>query len=101
VNFDVTERKRIEEELRKSERQYRELVQNANSVIIRRKPDGTLTFFNEIAQKFFGYEEDEVIGKRADVLLPERESTGRALTQLHVFSFDPDLFLASRKIYSQ
>ena len=60
---DVTKEKKIEEELRKSEAKYRELVQNANSIIFRRDTQGNITFFNEFARKFFGYTEDEIIGK--------------------------------------
>jgi PAS domain S-box-containing protein len=75
---DITKRKKAEEELRESEAKYRELVQNANSIIIRRDPQGTITFFNEFAQDFFGYTEDAILGKNIiGTIVPETEATGR------------------------
>ncbi len=39
-----------------------------------------MTFFNEFAQSFFGFTEDEIIGKNVvGTIVPERESTGRDL----------------------
>ena len=78
----AAEREKAAVDLQQSESKYRELVQNANSVIIRWKRDGTLTFFNEYAQKFFGYSADEVIGKSVNILMPEQGSTGGDLTGL-------------------
>src|SRR5208283_2080057 len=43
----AAEREKAAVDLQQSESKYRELVQNANSAIIRWKRDGTLTFFNE------------------------------------------------------
>jgi PAS domain S-box-containing protein len=49
--------------LQESEKKYRELVENANSIILRMDTQGNITFFNEFAQRFFGYSEDEILGK--------------------------------------
>jgi PAS domain S-box-containing protein len=76
------EREKAAAELRQSESKYRELVQDANSAIIRWKRDGSIVFFNEYAEQFFGYGAEEVIGKKVSILFPERESTGRDLTGL-------------------
>ena len=57
--------------LQSSEKKYRELVQNANSIILRIDTDGKIIFFNEFAQRFFGYTEKELIGKNAgSIILP-------------------------------
>ncbi len=50
-------------ERRKSEEKYRELVQNANSIILRIDITGHVTFLNEYAQGFFGYTDDRLLGK--------------------------------------
>ena len=76
---DITARKRAEEALRESERKYRELVNNANSAIIRWKSDGAIAYFNEYAESAFGYSVDEALGKHVGILVPETESTGRDL----------------------
>ncbi|MDM8544087.1 response regulator [Desulfococcaceae bacterium HSG9] len=80
VKDNITKRKEIEELLLASEKKYRELVQNANSIIIRMTPQGKITFFNDFAQRFFGYSEDEILGRNAmGTIIPETESTGRDL----------------------
>ncbi len=71
------------EALLKSEARYRELVEHANSIILRWDQHGYITFFNEYAQKFFGYSEEEIIGQHVvDTIVPENESTGRDLRPL-------------------
>ncbi len=82
-HIDITDRKKIEEELFESERKYRELVQNANSIILRWTPDGYITFINEFGQRFFGYSEKEIIGRHVvGTIVPETESTSRDLRLL-------------------
>lgn len=72
-----------EEALRKSEEKYRELVQNANSIIFRWDREGRITFINEYALDFFGYSEEELLGKPPlGTFIPERESTGRNLEEM-------------------
>lgn len=80
--IDVTERELAEQALRRSERLYRELVDNANSAILRWTRDGTLTFLNEYAERLFGWSAEEAIGKHVGILLPSRASTGADLTEL-------------------
>ncbi len=78
----AAEREKAAVELQQTESKYRELVQNANSAIIRWKRDGTIAFFNEYAQKLFGYGSEEAVGKHVSMLAPERESTGGSLTEM-------------------
>jgi PAS domain S-box-containing protein len=80
---DITEQKKAERALQRSEIKYRELVQNANSIILRMDSQGKVTFFNEFAQKFFGYTEDEILGRNAiGTIVPEKDSTGRDLAAM-------------------
>ncbi|MEA3221744.1 MAG: PAS domain S-box protein, partial [Thermodesulfobacteriota bacterium] len=53
------------EKLQESEKKYRDLVENANSIILRIDTQGNITFFNEFAQVSFGYTEDEILGWNA------------------------------------
>ena len=72
--IDITERKQAEEALKQSEEDYRTLVQNANSIILRLDPQGNVTFFNKYAQDFFGYQEEEILGRNAvGTIVPEAE----------------------------
>ena len=85
LNFltDITERRKAEEALRKNEAKYRELVENANSIILRRDSEGRITFFNEFAQRFFGFREEEILGRNVvGTIVPEKESSGRDLAQM-------------------
>ncbi len=59
------------EQLHSSEKKYRELVENANSIILRLDKNGKIIFFNEFAQRLFGYSEKEIVGKNAArIILP-------------------------------
>ncbi len=68
---------------RKSEMKYRELVQNANSIILNTDRRGTVSFLNEYGQGFFGYPEGELVGKSmVGTIVPEGEGTGWDLAKL-------------------
>ncbi|MDP2834540.1 MAG: ABC transporter substrate-binding protein [Pseudomonadota bacterium] len=72
---EIGERKQAETALQASEAKYRELVDNANAIILRMTPDGTLTYFNEYAETFFGYTAAEILGKHVvGSIVPEVES---------------------------
>ncbi len=83
VLLDVTPRVHARQALAESERKYRELVENSNSIIMRITPDHDITFFNEFAQQFFGCSEGEVLGKNVvGTIVPETGSTGRDMRKM-------------------
>ena len=70
-------------QLQESEKKYRDLVESANSIIMRRDMDGRITFFNEFAQKFFGFSETEILGRNiAGTIMPDTEASRLELTNL-------------------
>jgi PAS domain S-box-containing protein len=80
---EVVEHQRAEVSLGRSERRYRELVQSANSIILRWDTEGRLTFLNEFGQSFFGLREEEAMGRSViGTIVPETESSGRDLVSL-------------------
>jgi len=80
---DITVRKLAEERLAESECKYRELVESANSIILRWNSKGYITFLNEFGQRFFGYSADEVIGLHViGTIVPSTDSDGHDLEGL-------------------
>ncbi len=62
-------------ERQRAERKYRELVENANVIILRLSPSGEVTYFNEVAERVFGFRADEVIGRPiVETIVPASES---------------------------
>ncbi len=71
------------EELKCSREKYRELVQNADSIIVRTNSQGEITFFNEYAEKVFGYSQAEILGRNImNSIVPPQESSGRDLQSI-------------------
>ncbi|MFA4901785.1 MAG: PAS domain S-box protein [Desulfobaccales bacterium] len=74
---DITLRKRAEDALRESEVKYRELVESANCIILRLDTQGNIRFFNKFAQTFFGFTDEEIIGRNVvGTIVPEVDSSG-------------------------
>ncbi|MCK4309465.1 MAG: PAS domain S-box protein [Candidatus Atribacteria bacterium] len=91
---DITKRKQTEDILQESEKKYRELVQNINSIVLRIDINGNITFFNEFAQKFFGYTKDEILGKNVvGTIVPEMDTSYRDLkAMIKDIIQNPDLY---------
>ena len=70
--------------LKKNEKKYRQLVEDANSIILRMDARGRVTFFNRFAQKFFGYKKSEIVGRSViGTITPVTESAGRDLKAMN------------------
>lgn len=80
---EITQIKEAQRAIKESEEKYRELVENANSSIVKMDKNGNITFFNEFAEKFFGFSKEEIIGKNVvGTIVPDTESSGRNLKKL-------------------
>jgi len=66
---DVTDRKRLEEELRQSETKFRRIVENASDLIATATPDGTVTYLSPATLNLLGYTNEELIGQHYDRLI--------------------------------
>jgi len=63
--MQLAARRRTTARLEESERRYRELVENANSLILRFDATGRLVFVNEYAQRLLGYSREEMLSGKA------------------------------------
>ena len=80
---DITESKEREKALQKSKQNYYELVEGANSVILRMDAIGTITFINRFGEELFGYTKEELVGRsELETIVPEIESTGKNLKEM-------------------
>src|SRR5664280_2680582 len=57
---DITDRKQMDESLRKSEERYRTLVEKASDIVFRTDDFGHFTFVNPVTQRIIGYSEEEI-----------------------------------------
>jgi PAS domain S-box-containing protein len=73
---DISDRKRVERALRRSEAMFSGIVSIAADAIISVDRDQRITVFNEGAEQIFGYSKGEMIGAPLEQLIPERYRTG-------------------------
>ncbi|MDA8217100.1 MAG: PAS domain S-box protein, partial [Dehalococcoidales bacterium] len=83
LQSEVAEHRRTEAALRATERKYQELVENVNSIILRMDTTGRVTFWNEFAERFFGFAEAEIVGRNVvGTIVPETDAAGQDLAQM-------------------
>lgn len=70
---DITERKIAEQSLRESEEKFHSITASAQDAILMMDDEGKIIYWNEAAEKIFGYTEKEVMGwSLHELLAPER-----------------------------
>jgi PAS domain S-box-containing protein len=80
LHEEITQRQRVEEALRASEAEYRDLVESANSPILQLDTKGRITYLNPFACQLFGYAADELLGRNAvGTIVPDRDAAGQDL----------------------
>lgn len=67
---DLGERVRLEEELRTSEARWRSVIESAVDGIVVIDAHGRIEAFNPAAERLFGYQERDVIGRNVNILMP-------------------------------
>jgi len=69
--------------MRASKASYRDLVEKANSIILRMDTRGIVTFMNEFAERFFLYTKEEIVGRNVvGTIVPDTDSAGRKLAAM-------------------
>ncbi|MBI4783286.1 MAG: PAS domain S-box protein [Oscillatoriophycideae cyanobacterium NC_groundwater_1537_Pr4_S-0.65um_50_18] len=91
---EIAERQQTEAALRQSEANYRNLLQTANSVIVRYDTQGRIRYINDYGVKLLGYEEHQILGRTLfETIIPDIETSGRDVKPfVHDLLRNPQLY---------
>jgi len=74
---------KAEAALKETQENYKDLIDNANSIILTSDKDGNIQSMNKYGLNFFGYSEKEIIGKNLiGTIIPEFDSNGKSTEYL-------------------
>ena len=78
LNSEVSERERLNQVLRKAEREYRAIIDSVSDIIFETSVDGEITLLNDAWIKVTGFETEQVIGRNLfDLLHPQDQEEQR------------------------
>ena len=89
---EIDDRKRAEDELRRSEARHRVVVETASDAVVSIDESGTIILANPATKRIFGYEPEDLIGKPLTVLMPG------AMGKLHEAGFKRYLETGTRQL---
>jgi PAS domain S-box-containing protein len=69
---DITERRRTEDAMRKSEQRFRDLLESAPDAMVIVDEAGRIQLVNARTEELFGYGRANLLGESVDMLLPDR-----------------------------
>ncbi len=73
ITTDITEQKLAEKALRESEQRFRAIAETTSDAIVVNDANGIIHYWNEGARRIFGYTREEILGKSAYNLIPEKK----------------------------
>ena len=83
TGVDISERKRVEADLRDSEQRLRyvaAIVESSDDAIVSKNLDGIITSWNRGAERIFGYTAEEAVGQPIMIVIPQdRQSEEREM----------------------
>lgn len=86
VGRDITQRRTTEKALIESEGRFRSLLQNVGSVAVQGyNSDGTVIYWNDASESFYGFSKEEALGKSLlDLIIPDflREDVKLAVDEM-------------------
>ena len=82
LNTDIEDRKRAEDELKRSEARYRVVIETASDAVVSIDEKGAIILANPATKRIFGYNPEDLIGRHLTVLMPE------AMRKLHERGFN-------------
>jgi PAS domain S-box-containing protein len=74
IYHDISERKRFEEEIRRQKEYFEALFVNSPVAVVTADLKGNVVSWNPIAERLFGYTQEEVIGRNLDDLVANDDS---------------------------
>ncbi len=91
---DITERKKTEEALKRSEEKYRQMVNTAQEGILMIDAKGNITFANEVMSKWLGRKVEEIVNqhpfkfvRREDLAYARNSWMAKKAGEIHQFDF--------------
>jgi PAS domain S-box-containing protein len=92
TNTDIDDRKRAEDELKRSEARYRVVIETASDAVVSIDESGAIILANPATKRIFGYNPEEIIGKPLTFLMPG------AMRKLHETGFNRYLETGTRHL---